>query len=65
MKYAIRPRKYWDSELEEEIVSPTTMMVHEEDETCEDTGLLDHHGNPLVRVSEKQPIGFRTCRSRS
>ena len=59
MKYTVRPRTYWDSELEEEIVSPVTMTIHEDDETCEETGLLDRHGNPLMRIQEKAPLGFR------
>lgn len=60
MKYVVRPKTYWDSELEEEVTSPVTMIIHEDDEACEETGLLDSHGNPLVRVQTREPIGFKT-----
>lgn len=55
----MKPKTYWDSDLDDEII-PMTITVHEEDETHEDTGLLDQHGNPLVRVREKRKIGFKT-----
>lgn len=62
LRYTTRPKTYWDADLEEEIASPVTMMIHEDDETCEDTGLLDKHGNPLYRVGERNAIGFKTGR---
>lgn len=36
-----------------------TMTVHEpRDDEPEDSGLLDHLGNPLGRKVERRPIGF-------
>lgn len=53
-RYISRPRQWWDEEAQEEILMPSSCVVHEEDE--EFTGLLDEHGNPLFR--QKGPIGF-------
>ena len=59
MRYVSRPKTYWDAELEQEVVSPTTLTVHEDHEP-EFTGLLDKQGNPIYRVRDVSPIGFRS-----
>lgn len=35
-----------------------TLQVHEPDTAPVDTGLLDHHGNKVHRVTVKPRIGF-------
>jgi len=57
-RYITRPRQYWDAELEEEIVSPVTMTIHEDDNEPQYTGLLDPRGEPLYRVKERPPHGL-------
>lgn len=37
-----------------------TMTVHAVDGTPSDTGLVDHLGVPIMRLSERGPLGF--CR---
>ena len=37
---------------------PMGLTVFEPDNTPQDTGLLDAHGNRLMAVSELDPIGF-------
>lgn len=56
MRYTTRPKAtYWDDSVEELIINPETITVDDED--CIYTGLLDRHGNELVKM--RDPIGFK------
>lgn len=54
---ARRPKAYED-EWHDGSEGLTTITVHESDDGPQDTGLLDAHGTPLFRMSDRQPIGF-------
>ncbi len=47
---------WWD---EYNFDAPTHLSVYECDTHPEPTGLLDEHGNELVRCYERRPIGFQ------
>lgn len=51
------------SKAEDEYYSdtPRTITVHVEDGAPSDTGLVDSLGIPIMRLSERVPMGFR-CR---
>ena len=55
--YKSIPVSRWSSPLEEEVLSPETMTVHEVTPEATYTGLYDHQGNPIYRM--KGAIGFR------
>lgn len=54
-RYVARPtsREWWDDEP----MLPH-LTVYEPDDRPRETGLLDQHGNELVSVPERRPIGF-------
>ena len=58
-RYITKPRQWWSHELEEEMAAPTTITIVEETDDPIETGLLDRHGNPLYRVRERRPMGFK------
>jgi hypothetical protein len=43
---------YWDAG------NDTSIQVHEPDNEPVPTGLVDIHGNSIMRLREKRPIGF-------
>ena len=52
----LKPRTYWDDE--DWYPDTKSLQVYEDDEPHY-TGLLDAQGNELVRVRQRQPIGFK------
>lgn len=60
-RYTVRPRSHdwWDDEP----MLPH-LTVYEPDDRPRPTGLLDHHGNELMAVDEREPIGFMRFRDR-
>ena len=59
IKYVSRPpRAYWDGEDWTES-APQSVVVHEPDNPPRFTGLIDHHGNELFAVTQREPIGFQ------
>jgi hypothetical protein len=59
VRYETRPRGYWASSGEWG-TSVTADEVIEADKAPRETGLLDQHGDPIYRLSESVPMGFRT-----
>ena len=53
-KYVVRPIGRWVEELECDVPDYVTPTVYESDKP---TGLMDQHGNDIVKVMG--PIGFR------
>ena len=49
-----KPRAEW---WEDEPFLPS-LSVYEPDESAHDTGLVDHRGNTLYAITERDPIGF-------
>ena len=56
-RYATIPAKAWLDDGDKAITAPA-WNVHEADKTPVKTGLLDTRGNPIVRLTDAQPIGF-------
>jgi hypothetical protein len=52
MKYAARDYEWLD-------VEQKSLVVHEDEPTPIDTGLLDVNGVKIYRVPTRQPIGFK------
>ena len=59
----MRRKSYWSSDLDEEIVQQD-LTVFEAELSPIDTGVLDCHGNPIMRAAERGPIGFPLVRPR-
>lgn len=57
--YVTRPRSLWVDELESEVSEPPHLVVYEDGNEPQPTGLLDANGNELFRVVDREPIGFR------
>ena len=58
MRYLLkRPRQYWDDEEVARLDLPSSIAIHENNDS-ERTGLLDMHGNEIYRVRERQKLGF-------
>lgn len=61
-RYAPRPRRlraYWDDEADLDGEATRSMTVHEPKDEPRETGLLDQHGNELMRLPpDRRPIGF-------
>lgn len=57
MKYVSRARTEDDDWYG---MSPRTMTVHVTDGDPVDTGLVDHLGVPIMRLSERIPMGFKS-----
>jgi hypothetical protein len=57
-------RAWWDDlyQLDRRPAGFDRVHVLETDAEPQATGLLDAQGNPLYRIIEKQPIGFRTLK---
>lgn len=60
-RYTIRPAAsdYWD-----DVPMLPTLTVYEPDDRPRPTVLVDHHGNDLVAIEEREPIGFVRFRER-
>lgn len=54
-----RPRAGYEAEYGEFWDDAHGVTVFEADDGPQETGLLDAHGNPLYRLVERRPIGFR------
>lgn len=58
-RYVARPRLMFDGgddQWHRADVSATT--VYERDDNSVKTGLIDVRGNPIMRITETEPIGF-------
>ena len=52
-KYVARAEDYYDDD------GKTARDIIVEDESPQDTGLIDQFGNKLCRVKDRLPVGFR------
>jgi hypothetical protein len=62
-RYESRPRAAWvqgeDAYQNDYRPSPPpSLTVFEQEPSERRTGLLDHHGNPIVSIEQMAPIGF-------
>lgn len=57
MRYVTRA--YWLDTDADGDVSVTADEVIESDKTPQRTGLLDQHGDPIYRLQDTVPLGFR------
>lgn len=62
IRYVARPRRlraYWDDEADIDSAAARSLTVHEPKDEPQETGLVDQHGNDLMRLpAERRPIGF-------
>jgi len=52
----MKQKSYWDYDIGADVIFPSQVTVHEEDDSYH-TGILRPNGEPIYR-SHKQPIGF-------
>lgn len=56
---AMRPRSGYDPDSMEAWDDAHGITVFDPDDAPVETGLLDANGNPLYRINDRRPIGFR------
>lgn len=61
---AMKPRQEWFDDLPDAPLLPQ-LTVYEPDGDCRPTGLVDHHGIPIIAVDEREPVGFIRAKTRA
>lgn len=57
-RYVTMPRARVRAEYDDDVPLLPSLTVYEADNSPVDTGLVDHHGDPIMAVYDRSPIGF-------